>query len=80
MDREVHVTFRNRDGSPTTEVFPIQDPFGDFMGFQGLELPFPANIAVIGVDGLRVVQVEPGPVTAKLCDLAMCVWPARSLR
>ena len=62
LDREIHVVFWGRDGSPMTEVFPVQDPFGDFMGFQDLELPFPANIAVIGVDGLRVVHVEPDAV------------------
>lgn len=62
LNREVHVTFRDRDGSPTTEVFPIQDAFGDFEGFQGLNLPFPANVAIVGVDGLKVVQVEPDAV------------------
>lgn len=59
LDREVHVTFRDRNGSPTTEVFPIEDPFGEFEGFEGLGLPSPANIDVVGVDGLRVMRIKP---------------------
>lgn len=62
LNQEVHATFRDQDGSLTTRVFPIQDPFGDFAGFDGLELPSQANVAVIGADGLRVMQVEPDAV------------------
>ena len=56
FDREIHTTFRHKSGKIENVIFPIKDPFGDFVGFDNINLPSPAQFSFIGVDGSKPVK------------------------